>query len=214
MSRTIGDAMNDLWKKGIKPVDDTKAPLNSPALTGTPTAPTPAKNVSGSDRLATTAYVLSLLKNNPNIIDELLTAINKKLDRTTADGLYLTKTTADSTYAKKTSGTLSNTTFTGTNVFNSNGTTVTINQSVNDASTPSNVGLKVMYTNDAGGCQYAPTFIRFTPFDNNSWGSMGVYNGGGLYFHAPNVGLEMFSSSKKVSITAPGGFYVNGTKLA
>ena len=102
MSRTIGDAMNDLWKKGIKPVDDTKAPLNSPALTGTPTAPTPAKNVSGSDRLATTAYVLSLLKNNPGIIDELLTAINGKLDKTTADSTYLTKTTADSTYLTKT----------------------------------------------------------------------------------------------------------------
>ena len=102
MSRTIGDAMNDLWKKGIKPVDDSKAPLNSPALTGTPTAPTPAKNVSGSDRLATTAYVLSLLKNNPNIIDELLTAINGKLDKTTADSTYLTKTTADSTYLKTT----------------------------------------------------------------------------------------------------------------
>lgn len=80
MPRTIGDAMNDLWTKGIKPADDSKAPLDSPEFEGTPTAPTPAKNSAASDRLATVAYVLSLLKNDPTIIDEIVTELNKKLD--------------------------------------------------------------------------------------------------------------------------------------
>lgn len=59
MARTIGDAMNDLWTKGIKSVDDTKAPINSPALTGTPTAPTPSTS-DNSTRIATTNYVHNL----------------------------------------------------------------------------------------------------------------------------------------------------------
>ena len=100
MARTVADAMNDLWKKGIKPVDDTKAPLNSPALTGTPTAPTP-EITDNSDRIATTAHVLTMinnligsapgvldtlgeiaaaLKNNPDIITTLQEAITNKMD--------------------------------------------------------------------------------------------------------------------------------------
>lgn len=55
-----------------------KAPTNSPTFTGTPTAPTPNSSDAGSDRLATTAYVLSILKNNPGIIDDILTQLNAK----------------------------------------------------------------------------------------------------------------------------------------
>lgn len=47
------------------PTVDSKAPLNSPALTGTPTAPTPPASDS-SGRLATTAFVYSVLSSAPS----------------------------------------------------------------------------------------------------------------------------------------------------
>ena len=128
--RTVADAMNDLWTKGIKPVDDTKAPKNSPALTGTPTAPTPEIS-DNSDRLATTKYCLQLLqnligeapevlntlgeiaaalKNNPDVITNILTQLSAKMDTTTANNTFATKTalnakmdttTANNTFATK-----------------------------------------------------------------------------------------------------------------
>lgn len=46
----------------VHPTDTSRAPLNSPAFTGTPTAPTPA-STDNSTRVATTAYVRSLGSN-------------------------------------------------------------------------------------------------------------------------------------------------------
>ena len=120
--RTVADALNDLWQKGIKPADDLRAPIESPQLTGTPTAPTP-DITDDSDRIATTAYCLQLwqnlvdsapetlntlgelaaaLKNNPNVITELTNLIGQKLDSTTAANTYLTQSSASSTYFPKT----------------------------------------------------------------------------------------------------------------
>ena len=52
-----------------------KAPINSPALTGTPTAPTPTYGDS-SDRIATTAFVMAAISGTIRITidsnDELL----------------------------------------------------------------------------------------------------------------------------------------------
>ena len=128
--RKMADALDQLYKDGVKmevqkakgelwtELDsklETKAPLNSPALTGTPTAPTPAAN-DNSAKIATTAYVAqriqnlinaapaaldtlgeiaTALKNNPNAIQEILTALGKKLDKATADNSYAPKSILD-----------------------------------------------------------------------------------------------------------------------
>lgn len=49
------------WSRGdhVHPTDTTRAPLNSPALTGTPTAPTVTPGTDSSTKLATTAFVQS-----------------------------------------------------------------------------------------------------------------------------------------------------------
>ena len=110
--RTVADAMNDLWKKGIKPKDDARALINSPTFTGEPKAPTPDID-DDSNRIATTAYVVEIinnlvgsapealntlaelaaaLKNNPDTVQNILTELGKKLDTTvTTGGLNITR---------------------------------------------------------------------------------------------------------------------------
>ncbi|MED0554976.1 phage tail protein, partial [Escherichia coli] len=60
--------------KAIKTLNDTKAPLKSPALTGTPTAPTAAQGTNNS-QIATTAYVraaiAALVDSSPGALDTL-----------------------------------------------------------------------------------------------------------------------------------------------
>jgi hypothetical protein len=52
------------WSRGdhIHPVDTSRAPLVSPALQGTPTAPTVTPNTDASTKLATTAFVQSVVQ--------------------------------------------------------------------------------------------------------------------------------------------------------
>ena len=52
----VGVATKYAREDHVHPVDTSRAPLNSPALTGTPTAPTPA-NADNSTKIATTAWV-------------------------------------------------------------------------------------------------------------------------------------------------------------
>ncbi|MED9016976.1 phage tail protein [Escherichia coli] len=60
--------------KAIKALNDTKAPLKSPALTGTPTAPTAAQGTNNT-QIATTAYVRAaisaLVGSSPEALDTL-----------------------------------------------------------------------------------------------------------------------------------------------
>ncbi|HFP5654208.1 TPA: phage tail protein [Escherichia coli] len=60
--------------KAIKTLNDTKAPLKSPALTGTPTAPTAAQGTNNT-QIATTAYVRAaisaLVGSSPEALDTL-----------------------------------------------------------------------------------------------------------------------------------------------
>ncbi|EHS0460930.1 phage tail-collar fiber domain-containing protein [Escherichia coli] len=60
--------------KAIKTLNDTKAPLKSPALTGTPTAPTAAQGTNNT-QIATTAYVraaiAALVDSSPGALDTL-----------------------------------------------------------------------------------------------------------------------------------------------
>ncbi|MED9497946.1 phage tail protein, partial [Escherichia marmotae] len=60
--------------KAIKTLNDTKAPLKSPALTGTPTAPTAAQGTNNT-QIATTAYVRAaisaLVDSSPEALDTL-----------------------------------------------------------------------------------------------------------------------------------------------
>lgn len=76
----------------VHPTDTALAPLASPALTGTPTAPTAAVDTN-TTQLATTAYVIG----------------QGYLKSATASSTYLTQTTASTTYAP-----LASPTFTGT----------------------------------------------------------------------------------------------------
>lgn len=149
--RKMADALDQLYKDGVKmEVQKAKenlttefnsklenkadkgsndfAPLNSPALTGTPTAPTPAAN-DNSEKIATTAYVAqriqnlinaapaaldtlgeiaTALKNNPNVVQEILNSLANKIDKTTADNTYAAKssvpTLASSTGTSTTQG--------------------------------------------------------------------------------------------------------------
>ena len=62
MDGTAAVGSDTTWAKGdhIHPTDTTRAPLNSPALTGTPTAPT-AANGTNTTQIATTAFVQNTL---------------------------------------------------------------------------------------------------------------------------------------------------------
>ena len=87
------------------PTDTSRAPLASPAFTGTPTAPTATK---GTTQVATTAFVQNALEDaqdaltfddvptansdNPVKSGGLYTAISAKLDSTTAESTYAKKT--------------------------------------------------------------------------------------------------------------------------
>lgn len=53
---TVGTSSKWAHEDHVHPTDTTRAPLNSPALTGAPTAPTPA-NADNSTKIATTAWV-------------------------------------------------------------------------------------------------------------------------------------------------------------
>jgi hypothetical protein len=79
----------------VEPYLETYAPLNSPALTGTPTAPT-APAGSDTTQIATTAYV-------KNEVDSKL---SRYLTQSDAASTYATQTALDNTDAKVGSGTL------------------------------------------------------------------------------------------------------------
>lgn len=60
--------------KSVKDLADTKAPIESPSLTGTPTAPTAAQGTNNT-QIATTAYVRAaisaLVGSSPEALDTL-----------------------------------------------------------------------------------------------------------------------------------------------
>ena len=62
--------------KAVKTLNDTKAPLNSPKLTGTPTAPTAAKGVNNT-QIATTAYVMAAIANLVDSSPDALNTLNE-----------------------------------------------------------------------------------------------------------------------------------------
>lgn len=61
----------------LKSLNDNKAPKASPAFSGTPTAPTPGTSDNGT-RIATTAFVQSLINSLSNTVSGLTNAVNKK----------------------------------------------------------------------------------------------------------------------------------------
>jgi hypothetical protein len=102
----------------VHPTDTTRAPLNSPAFTGTPTAPT-AASVTNNTQIATTAFVRTAvsnlvdsapttldtlnelaiaLGNDPNFATTITNSLALKLDSGTASSLYLTISNASATY--------------------------------------------------------------------------------------------------------------------
>ena len=131
--KTVADALNKYHADYVKPelakkLDaddladlDTFAPINSPALTGTPTAPT-ADNDTDDAQLATTEFCQNLIRrlvgaapetlntlvelatainNDPNFAQTIVQALDGKLNKTDAQTTYLSKTDANTTYAKK-----------------------------------------------------------------------------------------------------------------
>ena len=121
--KNFADAMNQIVNgtNGLKSQINVKADKHSPALTGTPTAPTPG-NDTDSGQIATTEFCQNLIRRlvgsapeTLNTLAELATAINQdpdfaetivqaldnKLNKTDAASTYLKKTDAASTYATK-----------------------------------------------------------------------------------------------------------------
>ena len=83
MARTIADALNELVNNdpnGLKPQINKKAPLDSPALTGTPTAPTPAEG-DNSKKVATTEFVTNLVSKILSFADEDLNSFVELIDQ-------------------------------------------------------------------------------------------------------------------------------------
>jgi len=71
----------------VHPTDITRAPLNSPALTGTPTAPT-VEQAANNTQIATTAYVRSAIDAIVQEVLEGMKIINNRLEFT-SDGAFL-----------------------------------------------------------------------------------------------------------------------------
>jgi hypothetical protein len=71
LAYTITPAMNGVasagsssqWSRGdhVHPTDTSRAPLNSPAFTGTPTAPNPISPTDNSTKIATTSWVFGAI---------------------------------------------------------------------------------------------------------------------------------------------------------
>lgn len=114
--KNFADAMNQIVNgtNGLKKQIDTKADKYSPALTGTPTAPTP-DNDTDSTQIATTEFCQNLIRrlvgsapetlntlvelatainNDPDFATTIVQALDKKLNKTDAANTYLGKTTA------------------------------------------------------------------------------------------------------------------------
>ena len=111
--KNFADAMNQIVNgtNGLKKQIDTKADKYSPALTGTPTAPT-ADNDTDSAQIATTEFCQNLIRrlcgvdtktialladladallNQPDFRDAVVTVLGNKLDKTDAATTYATK---------------------------------------------------------------------------------------------------------------------------
>lgn len=135
--KNFADAMNQIVNgtNGLKSQINVKADKHSPALTGTPTAPTPG-NDTDSGQIATTEFCQNLIRRlvgsapeTLNTLVELATAINNDPDfaETIVQALdnKLNKTDAASTYLKKTDAATSSTfgaVKIGSNITNSSGT--------------------------------------------------------------------------------------------
>lgn len=69
-ARTQFDALQNITDLKLKYLNDIKAPINSPTFTGTPKAPTPAKN-DNSTRIATTAWSRQWIDELKDAIDDI-----------------------------------------------------------------------------------------------------------------------------------------------
>lgn len=111
MARTMADAFNQYHQGYVKPQVESKVGKNSPAFTGTPTAPT-ADNDTDSTQIATTEFCQNLIRrlcgvdtktialladladallNQPDFRDAVVTVLGNKLDKTDAATTYATK---------------------------------------------------------------------------------------------------------------------------
>ena len=142
--KNFADAMNQIVNgtNGLKTQINTKADKYSPALTGTPTAPT-ADNDTDSGQIATTEFCQNLIRrlcgvdtktialladladallNQPDFRDAVVTVLGNKLDKTDAANTYLGKTATAAAASKVTGGTVQLTgSVTGSGTFNSAG---------------------------------------------------------------------------------------------
>lgn len=221
-----------------------KAPTNSPTFTGTPTAPTPNSSDAGSDRLATTAYVLSLLKNNPGIIDDILTQLNAKAPL--ASPAFTGTPTAPTPSSSDSSTKLATTAFVKAQGY---ATTTALNNKMDKGSleisgTTISAPLKQNYfnypeVNPTGGYSKTknatPTkatismqddgvmILKNTMFvvktvqeDRTLQDIITTFNGTRIsgYDENGNDADVIVGRDKKVEVFASGGFYVNGVKIA
>ena len=124
MARTVADAFNQYHQQYVKPQMNKRVQSNSPALTGTPTAPT-ADNDTDSTQIATTEFVQNIIRrlcgvdtktialladlanallNQSDFRDAVVTVLDGKLNKSDAATTYLSKSDANSTYMKKSDG--------------------------------------------------------------------------------------------------------------
>jgi Chaperone of endosialidase len=169
----------------VHPTDTSRAPLASPALTGTPTAPTPAAN-DNSTKIATTAYVDVGINNQP-------ATGSGSVVRQTSPALLGAPSTSYppsvNTYSPQIPTTqwvqdvLANGSLGGT----STGTGPVVRQSsptIGGTITMNAVGAYALYYYNYGGANYAGLYV-------DSAGSVYNYSNGDHFWESASYGLAM-----------------------
>lgn len=291
MARTVADAFNQYHQNYVKPQVESKlntsaaaatyatqaslanyAPKDSPALTGTPTAPTP-DNDTDSTQIATTEFCQNLIRrlvgsapetlntlvelatainNDPNFAQTIVQALDNKLNKTDAATMYLGKNENAVSATRDANGNVITTTYAtkselgNVSVAQATSSTAGVMKLHNtwDENAEAKDGTWTGYllarqlNNVAYLTSYGNAFAQQVEFksglkitgdainnkiimNNDNWpggaaliktiNALRIYNGNG---DGVTVDIKLNKENNRCEITASGGLYVNGTKIA
>lgn len=292
MARTVADAFNQYHQNYVKPQVESKlstsaavatyatqaslavkADLDSPNLTGTPTAPTPG-NDTDSTQIATTEFCQNLIRrlvgsapetlntlvelatainNDPNFAETIVQALDGKLNKTDAANTYLAKTANAASASRDENGNVIHTTYaTKTELGNviPDGITKYKDGTLFYGQQDGDFGFSITPNervciigasdfNDGILIDGYTTFVEKTRFEDKVFfgkseddfvgkagsnlemyhqanGTLTGINCSNTFteIFADNTTIKLLKSTGKVEITASGGLYVNGTKIA
>ena len=229
--KNFADAMTQIVNgtNGVKSMINVKADKHSPALTGTPTAPTP-DNDTDSGQIATTEFCQNLIRrlvgsapetlntlvelatainNDPDFATTIVQALDKKLNKTDAANTYLGKTTA------ATSSTFGAVKI-GSNITNSSGTISLTKANVTNAlgyTPPETAGTSVTLASGTGTSttqgmtQKAITDALDDKFDQSTWKNFFSETSGSI-LTLKNGWLNLGNSSNRICLTSNGVYLV------